>query len=109
MPNPLVTSCEQRELLMPAFLTVVFLTVDLLRCLVLGGVDAGPFLFRHDSIGLGFILHRVDMLLLVLEPARFPLGELAARNTLVDALFLVRLPLIDPRRLSLSIGHSGRQ
>jgi hypothetical protein len=30
-------------------------------------------------------------------------------NALVDALFLVRLPLIDPRRLSLSIGHSGRQ
>ena len=74
---------------MPAFLTVVFLAVDLLRCLVLSGVEAGPFLFRHDSIGLGFILHRVDMMLLLLQPARFPLGELAASNALVDALFLV--------------------
>jgi hypothetical protein len=37
------------------------------------------------------------------------LGELTACDSLVDALLLIRLALIDPRRLSLSIGHPARQ
>jgi hypothetical protein len=40
-------------------------------------MDAGAFLLRHDAIGFGFVLHCVDMLLLLFKPARFMLGELA--------------------------------
>jgi hypothetical protein len=99
----------QLELLLPVLLPVVLLPIDFLRSLVLRGVNAGPFLSRHHSIGLGFVLHVIDVALLLFQPICFMLGELTACDSLVDALLLIRLPLIDPRRLSLSIGHPGRQ
>ena len=94
---------------MPAFLPVVLLAEDVLRRLVLGGVDAGPFLPCHDAIGLGLVLHGIDMLLLLFQFVCFTLCELSTPNPLIDALLLIRLPLVDARSLSLSIAHSGRQ
>jgi hypothetical protein len=75
----------------------------------LGGVEAGPFLLGHDSIGLGFILHVIDAVLLLFQLIRLMLSELAAGNSPVDALLLIGLSLIDPGRLGLSIGHPGCQ
>jgi hypothetical protein len=43
------------------------------------------------------------MVLLLLQPSGFPLIQLAAGNSFIDPLFLIRLPLIDHRRVRLGI------
>jgi hypothetical protein len=99
----------QIELLMAAFLPIMLLTEDVLGRPILRGMEAGSFLFRHHPIGFGFVLHLVDMLLLLVQLVRFALSQLTARNPLIDSQFLVGLPLINTRRLSLSIGHASYQ
>jgi len=94
---------------MPAFLPVVLLAEDVLRRLVLCGVDPGPFLLRHYTIGLGLVLHGIDVLLLLFQLICFVLSELTIGDSLIDALLLIGLPLIDTRSFSLSMGHAGYQ
>src|SRR5688572_25661010 len=72
-------------------------------------MEASAFLLRHDAVGFSFILHGVHALLLLVEPLDFSLIELAVRDSLINALFLVGLTMIDARRFPFGIGHPSHK
>ena len=76
-------------------LTVVFLTMDATAGGVLTGFDAGGLALGHGAICLGAVLGTVDAVLLPLQSACLAPIELTGLQSLVDALFLAGLPLVD--------------
>jgi hypothetical protein len=89
-------------------LTVVLLRVDPAALDFLRLMQAGALTARHDAIRLGAVFHVVDMLLTAIQTVGFALGQAAGSDTLIDALLLVGLALIDTRRVGLGKGQ-GRQ
>jgi hypothetical protein len=85
-------------------LTVVFLGVDAAALHILRLMQAGALATRNDTVGLGAVLHVIDMLLAAVETIGFTLGQAAGSDALIDTLLLVGLALIDTRRVGL-----GRQ
>jgi len=85
----------------PLPLAIVLLAGDMARGAILCRDNPGTLLFRHDAIGLCPVFHLVDVFLLLIQPVCFSLVQLPTRNPLIDPLFLIRLPLIDDRRIRL--------
>jgi hypothetical protein len=93
----------------PLALAVVFLVRDMARGAILRRTNPGSFPFRHHAIGLCPVFHLVDAFLLIVQPADFSLVQLPALNSLIDPLFLIRLPLIDHGCFGLGKGHPNHQ
>ena len=79
----------------------MFLPGNTARRTILRFRDLLTLLFGHDAIGLRLVFHLFDMFLLIVQPIRFPLIQLAAGNSLVNPFLLVALTLIDAGRLGL--------
>ena len=94
---------------MPRALSVMLFTSNVPGCLVLPMPNLAELLVRDHAIGLCFVLHVVNIILLLVQPGGFILIQLPAGNALIDALLLIGLPLVDTRRLSLSRGHPCHQ
>jgi hypothetical protein len=92
---------------MPLALAVVFLASNMVRGTILCRTDPGSFPFRHGTIGHCPVFHLVHMFLLPVQPVRFSLVQLPARNPLINPLILIGLPLIDHRRFCLSEDYSA--
>jgi hypothetical protein len=92
---------------MPLALAVVFLASDMVRGTILCRTDPGSFPFRHGTIGHCPVFHLVHMFLLPVQPVRFSLVQLPARNPLINPLILIRLPLIDHGYIGLGKSHPG--
>jgi len=107
-PERPVKSPHSFELPVPLSLAVVLLAGDMAGCARLCRANPGPLLFRHDAIGLCPVFHLVDVFLLFTQPVCFSLVQLPTRNPLIDPLFLIRLPLVDHRRLCLGKDYSTR-
>lgn len=50
-----------------SLLAVVLLASDVARRTILGMLNPGAFLLRHHPVGLGLVLHVVDVFLLVIQ------------------------------------------
>jgi hypothetical protein len=83
-------------------LAIMLLSGNMTALHVLGMLQAGPLAPRHHAIGLGPGFHVFDMLLATFQSIRLALGQTARRDALIDALLLIRLTLIDARRIGLS-------
>ena len=108
-PERPVLSSVSFQLPMRLALAVVFLASNMVRGAILCRADPGPFPFRHGTIGLCPGFHLVHMFLLPVQPVRFSLVQLPARDPLIDPLILIRLALIVHRRFCLGKGHSTHQ
>jgi len=100
-PERPVQTPHSFELPVPLPLAIVLLVSDMARGAILCRDNPGTLLFRHDAIGLCPAFHLVDVFLLLIQPVCFSLVQLPTRNPLIDPLFLIRLPLIDDRRIRL--------
>ena len=86
-------------------LAVMFLRVDAPALHVFGVLQARAFPGRHHAVGLGPVFLRLQTLLPAFEARCFARRERARLDTLLDALFLVDLALVDPgRRVRLREG-----
>ena len=94
-----------RALLAPDSLAVVLFAGDVAGCAILRRMQFRSFLFRDYAVRLGFVLHFVDVSLLVVQSIRLAIGQLPAGETAIDPLFLIGLTLVDDRSVGLSIGH----
>lgn len=96
------------DLPVPRTLTIVLLPSDVTRRTVLRMFDPGSLFVGHPPVGLYLVLHLVDPILPMVQSGGFPLIQLPAGTTLVDPPLLVRLPLVNPRRLTpFGIDHTG--
>jgi len=91
---------------MPIALPVVLLARNVARSLILSCADPSPFPSCDDSVRLGPMLHAIDAVLLPLQTLGLSRIQLSALNSLVNPLFLIHLPLIDPRRVDFSVRSS---
>jgi hypothetical protein len=105
-PERPVLSSASFQLPMRLALAVVFLASDMVRGTILCRADPGPFPFRHHTIGHCPVFHLVHMFLLPVQPVRFSLVQLPARNPLINPLILIRLALINHRRFYLGKDYS---
>jgi len=94
---------------MPICLCIVLLVINVSRCSILRTIDFFSLSLRDHSIGLGPILHPIDPSLFPFQPVGLALVQLATGDSLVNALFLVGLPLVDARCFGLGIGCPGHQ
>jgi hypothetical protein len=94
---------------MPLLLAIMFFASDVPWGMILSMADSGSLFVGHDAIDLGPVFHLVHMALLLIESIRLPLIQLPTGNPSIDPLFLVGLPMIDVRRLRLSVGHFHRK
>jgi hypothetical protein len=85
-------------------LTVVLLPVDASAFLVFRVFQPSAFFGRHLAVALGRGFHGLDVRFATLETIGFMRGQTAGLNSLVDALLLVLLPLVDVRRVGLRTG-----
>jgi hypothetical protein len=96
----------QIDLPVPIALSVMLFARDLARRMVLRMSNLDSFFLGHRPVDLRLVFHVIDMTLLLVQAGGFLLIQLPAGNAFIDSLFLIGLPLIDARRLSLGIGHS---
>lgn len=89
-------------------LAIMLLGIDTITLRVLRHMQTGPLALGDDTIGLGTIFHVVHALLTVFQTIGFALGQAAGSHTLVDALLLVGLALVDTRRIGLAKARTGR-
>ncbi len=89
-------------------LAVVLLGIDAAALDFLRLMQAGALTAGHDAVGLGAVFHVINMLLAAIQTVGFALGQAAGSDTLIDALLLIGLALIDTRRIGLGKGQ-GRQ
>ena len=108
-PERPVEPVHNFELSTPFTLTIVLLTRDMPCGAILRRGNPGPLIFRHDTVGLCLFFHLVDLSLLCVQPVCFSFIQLPTRNPLIDPLFLIRLPLIDPGCFVLGKGHAAHQ
>ena len=108
-PERPVLSSVSFQLPMRLALAVVFLASNMVRGAILCRTHPGPFPFRHGTIGLCPGFHLVHMFLLPVQPVRFSLVQLPARNPLINPLILIRLALIVHRRFCLGKDYSTHQ
>jgi hypothetical protein len=85
-------------------LTVVLLAVNAGALPVLRLMQVGALATCHNAVGLGAVFHIVDTLLATVEAVGFALGQAAGSDTLIDALLLIGLTLVDARRVGLGEG-----
>jgi hypothetical protein len=87
-------------------LAIMLLRVNMAALHIFGMAQAGTLTAGHLAIGLGPRFHVFDMLLAALEAIGFTLGQATRGNTLIDALFLIGLALVDARRIALGEGQN---
>jgi hypothetical protein len=95
----------QLDLPVPIALSVMLFARDMARRMVLRMSNLDSFFLGHRPVDLRLVFHVIDMALLLVQAGGFLLIQLPAGNAFIDSLFLIGLPLIDARRLSLGIGH----
>lgn len=89
-PERSVKVSQSFELPMPLTLAVMLLTRDRLRCASVCRDNPSPLFFRHDAIGLFFVLHLVDLFLLLVHTVCFSLAQLPVHNPLINPRLLIR-------------------
>jgi hypothetical protein len=89
-------------------LAVVFLRGDAAALDFLRLTQAGALAARHNAIGLGTVFHIIDMLLAAFDAVGFAFSQLTGSDTLIDALLLIGLTLIDTRRVGLGKNQGGQ-
>jgi len=82
-------------------LPIVFLAIDMPTLHVLGLLQALAFLRCHSAIALGFVFHVLNMLLSLVKAIGFPSSERSGLDSLINALLLILLPLINVGRIGL--------
>lgn len=89
-------------------LPVMLLGVDAMALDILGIMQVGALLSRHDTVGLGTSFHVGDVLLAAPQAVCLIPGQATRGDALIDSALLVHLALIDPWRICLGKSQAGQ-
>jgi len=89
-------------------LAIVLLRVDAVALPILGTMQLGALLPGDYTVGLGTILHILDVLLTAFQAVGLTTGQATRSLALFDASLLIGFALIDTRRIGLSKSQDGQ-